>query len=127
MGCSYLSEILHEDVKRLLAELLERAIRDLFILEPADYDFSTAYHLIFDDDYYIFFDGLLEDENREPLKRQELNLDDILQFIELEKEYIRCQIKKQLLTKRPKVAQLVFPECIEGFQDIPVGTSRDNL
>jgi len=104
------NEILFDDVKHLLADLLERAVRDLLILSPDDPYFETAFGLIFDDEYLIYFDEPDEKGHQKP-DGETLSLDEILSVVDIDKEFLRCQMRKRLYEmKRPLACQLFGKE-----------------
>ncbi len=101
-------EITFDNVKDIVEAILERAVRDLFILDDVDPDFRTAYSLIFDDNYRIYYDELDEYGNQKE-DGTILSIEDLLDYLDpLDKDYIRGKIKSRLFNDRNAIATRLF-------------------
>lgn len=90
-----------DECRFLIKKVIEQAVRDFAALEDAvssseQSDYQTACGFLFDDDYHINWGG------------QEMSLQDLLDWVDLEAEWVR---KKALLAKeRRKQKALVKQE-----------------
>ena len=101
-------EITFDNIKDIIEAILERAVRDLFILDDIDPDFRTAYSLIFDDNYRIYFDGL-DEYGRQKEDGTILSIEDMLSYLDpLDKDYIRWKVKSRLFNDRAPIALKLF-------------------
>lgn len=81
-----------DECRFLIKKVIEQAVRDFAALEHAEsssdqQDFQTAYAFLFDDGYRISWGG------------EEMSLQDLLDWVDLDQEWVR---KKALLARKRK-------------------------